>query len=201
MTRDEHMAWCKKRANEYLNHGDIMNGMMERVDEMLTAPVVGKYYLVPTVLFEFHSVIRPWPIMGTKHDDAEHLNFPHLHYHFDWRFIAPKMSIYRRSETLQLNFGLILHYIGRELPAPIYRRRRCQRPMPLNTIFSMVPTGMALHRAWAGKDAHRDAHGLICPHRGTALGSITPQPDGSITCPLHGLKFCATTGRSIPTCP
>lgn len=27
MTRDEHLAWCKKRALEYLDQGDVVNAI------------------------------------------------------------------------------------------------------------------------------------------------------------------------------
>ena len=35
----------------------------------------------------------------------------------------------------------------------------------------------------------------FCPHRGADLAGITPDPQGIITCPLHGLRWCARTGR------
>ena len=27
MNRDEHLAWCKERAHEYLDRGDVLNAM------------------------------------------------------------------------------------------------------------------------------------------------------------------------------
>lgn len=34
MTRDEHVAWCKKRAREYLDKGDIANGVTSMLSDM-----------------------------------------------------------------------------------------------------------------------------------------------------------------------
>ncbi len=36
----------------------------------------------------------------------------------------------------------------------------------------------------------------VCPHRGADLSGIEPV-DGVITCPLHGMQFCARTGKAI----
>lgn len=44
MTRDEHLAWCKKRALEYLDHGDMENAVasmgsdLEKHPETKVAP-------------------------------------------------------------------------------------------------------------------------------------------------------------------
>lgn len=34
MTRDEHMAWCKKRANEYLDSGDVTNAVTSMMSDL-----------------------------------------------------------------------------------------------------------------------------------------------------------------------
>jgi hypothetical protein len=34
MTRTEHLQWCKDRANEYLNRGDILNGVTSMLSDM-----------------------------------------------------------------------------------------------------------------------------------------------------------------------
>lgn len=183
-----------------------------RVDEMLEPPMVGQTYLVPTINYRFgdDKKHRNYPIMGTLHEDAEHIGFPWMHYHMDWRF-APQSAIRyakRRGHWFageQAVFGIPLQ--NRDYPHGdvTYRRLKCRRAPPINTIFSKPKpsgypsNGQLLHRAWFGKPAARGPHGLICPHRGTVLGSALVETDGSITCPLHGLKFCAKTGASIAT--
>lgn len=34
MTREEHLAWCKSRALEYLDHGDLQNAMSSMLSDM-----------------------------------------------------------------------------------------------------------------------------------------------------------------------
>jgi hypothetical protein len=34
MTRDEHMAWCKKRAHEYLDRGDVPNAVTSMASDL-----------------------------------------------------------------------------------------------------------------------------------------------------------------------
>lgn len=38
MTRDEHLAWCKERANEYLARGDIKNGVTSMLSDLQKHP-------------------------------------------------------------------------------------------------------------------------------------------------------------------
>ena len=35
MTRDEHLAWCKKRALEYLDRGDLQNAIASMSSDLL----------------------------------------------------------------------------------------------------------------------------------------------------------------------
>lgn len=181
---------------------------LQRVDEMLEPPFVGRFYLVPGATHIFLYRAGWYPVIGAKHEDAEHIKFPHQHYHPDWRFM-PEWSWEQSTDIgVQRAFGSPLCH--RPIPwsdmnevAPFgpltYRRRKCKRIPPVNTIFAEQKNGRALHDAWLGKDAHRGPFGLICPHRGTALGTMPINEDGTVTCPLHGLKFCARTGKSVPT--
>lgn len=38
MSRQEHLEWCKKRAHEYLDKGDIMNGVTSMLTDMQKHP-------------------------------------------------------------------------------------------------------------------------------------------------------------------
>lgn len=38
MTRDEHMTWCKKRANEYLAKGDVANAVASMMSDLTKHP-------------------------------------------------------------------------------------------------------------------------------------------------------------------
>lgn len=195
---------------------------LQRVDEMREPPIVGEFYLVPTVFYRFGSdnwkagerVLqkqRHYPVMGTRHEDADHLGFPDLHYHMDWRFVPTSAlrnaKVYARwAYGDQTIFGIPLSRTDEpEHGSVTYRRMKCKRVPPINIAFSRAghygspSNGQMLHRAWFGKPAAPGPHGWVCPHRGTVLGSIPVEEDGTITCPLHGLKFCAKTGASVAT--
>ncbi len=34
MTREEHLAWCKRRAYEYLNNGDVQNAITSMMSDL-----------------------------------------------------------------------------------------------------------------------------------------------------------------------
>lgn len=38
MTRDEHLAWSKKRALEYLDHGDVRQGFTSMLSDLSKHP-------------------------------------------------------------------------------------------------------------------------------------------------------------------
>jgi hypothetical protein len=38
MTRDEHLAWCKKRALEYLDEGDLVNAVASMGSDLSKHP-------------------------------------------------------------------------------------------------------------------------------------------------------------------
>ena len=38
MTREEHLAWCKVRAREYLDHGDVANAITSMMSDMSKHP-------------------------------------------------------------------------------------------------------------------------------------------------------------------
>ena len=46
-------------------------------------------------------------------------------------------------------------------------------------------------------DAEIDPVVRICPNRGADLSGIEPDEDGVITCPAHGLRFCATSRKAV----
>lgn len=43
--------------------------------------------------------------------------------------------------------------------------------------------------------------GRYCPHRSQDLATVEPDHDGIVTCPLHGLRWCARTGAIMEPLP
>lgn len=175
---------------------------LQRINEMTAPPVVGKRYLVPCVHYIWLGRRSWWPTIGPKHEDTEILNFPWRHYHVDGRFltqyqrqIADRYS-YNRDWQYQVS-GCPLSYGAEEPPDTVtYRPLTCTSQAvdyPFET--AQADWRPKLVEAYDHQRLRRDANGVwICPHRGAPLGSIKPDECGVITCPLHGLRWCAATG-------
>jgi hypothetical protein len=170
---------------------------IERVDRQ-TAPLVeGRFYLVPTVEAKWCGKLAVWPVIGPLHEDREIFRFEFDHYHVDARFLP------RRFRHPERTFSHPLHRPwpideATALPSPVLRRRLCVRAH----LGFEIPWGVnpapwkELCRAFAGHQCASGKGGWICPHRKASLGSILPV-DGVITCPLHGLRIDAASGKVI----
>jgi hypothetical protein len=186
---------------------------MQRITDLSAPPVPGAFYLVPTVRYVWNNRDGDWPIVGPKHTDAEVLNFPWPHYHVDLRFIATELAIRLSRRHPAGVTGLTVLPLCRHPdgsrdaiaphPDPVWRRRRCRRaiaPTPRD-YYEFVRGRRALMPALEA--AYQDAtlisgpKGLVCPHRHAPLGSVAPNCNGHVVCPLHGLKWDLGTGRLV----
>ena len=72
---------------------------LQRITHLTAPPVVGRWYLVPTVTYQWldDELLRPWPVFLPKHQDGEHFNFHWPHYHVDPRFLVG--PLWRRAMT------------------------------------------------------------------------------------------------------
>lgn len=176
-----------------------MSPAMPRLDALTEPPIVGRYYLVPCVKTPRDEDYPPaWvPVLGPMHEDRTTIGFPFEHYHHDLRFSSPA-ALARISRDADAGgaargpLDQVLADPGHTLPAPEWRRRRCHRAMPE---ASGQPWWLAaMERAHAGA---RLKACRICPHRGLPLASLPVAPDGTVTCPGHGLTFNISTGRLV----
>lgn len=174
---------------------------MERIDQLSAAPVVGKFYLVPAILWSWRLVGHPshwWPVMGPKHDDTEFFNFPAKHYHVDPRFLTARLLVdlgeSKFGSKQQTVLGSPLN--SRDMPdgpePPTWRKMKCTASAILYP-FGETEQVKAINQHWAGQQCDRSKYGWICPHRNVQLGSIAAI-DGVITCPLHGMRIDAASG-------
>lgn len=181
--------------------------MIERVDQCSGPLTIGRLYLVPAIWWQRERK-RPlwWPVIGPKHEDAEFLNFPWLHYHVDVRFVNRNhlAQHYRRFDEMPRALAKIADILAQPLshtgmpdapPAPQWRRMKCQRAEIIYP-YGFTTQVQNINAHFAGAQCARSKAGWICPHRHAPLASIAPI-DGVITCPLHGLKINAETGRVI----
>lgn len=171
---------------------------LERADRATGPLVVGRRYLVPTVLATWRGVKRAWPVLGPEHDDADFLNFPIRHYHLDLRFLAARwLDTSWSGDDFIVASGMPLCATDREgtrrqdLPPPALRQRQCRSATinfgSLDTAYrppKRIEAALGpLRAAYAGRQCAKGK-----------LGSIPPAADGVITCPLHGLRIDAARG-------
>jgi hypothetical protein len=179
---------------------------MERITALTAPPIVGRYYLVPTVLYPWYRDKRPWPVFLPKHNDTEHLNFHPVHYHVDPRFVAKAVfenAAWGKRDSFAAFQGAPLSqrsYDGKDGSAPhpdiVWRKLQCKRASIPYRFHKEI--GERLTPAFAGRQCKRARTGWVCPHKNVPLGSFAPV-DGVITCPLHGLRVDATTGVVLGT--
>lgn len=182
---------------------------MERIEDLRKPPVIGKFYLVPTVFYNYMGIDAAWPVIGPKHNDDKFLNFPYLHYHVDARFITE--TLWRRLDRSGYDATDVVtrrplcslacprvykNGIAQRASHPprLWAVKRCARhwePYPQGD----QPSVMRLHHHFAGQQADYKDGQWLCPHRQVGLGSLVPDDDGFVTCPLHGLRINCATGR------
>lgn len=142
------------------------------------------------------------PIIGNVHTDPE---FPGAggelpHIHMDIRFLTRwefktlwGMSPEMARDSYSPSFPILPNNSGVELPTPHLHPKTCNYK-----IGDYRRLQLAGHKYYSKFEDEMEKHTLnlnkpICPHHGTNL-SGQPIRNGSITCPTHGLNFCAKTG-------
>jgi hypothetical protein len=167
---------------------------------------------------------RPWPVFLPKHSDADRFPFKHAHFHVDPRFLDARtwarlkyLGVYYDADLpgededafgyaqrtplarLKPEFTKLLNGdIGPQhlepIPPVVWRRRRCARAaIPYQ--FGHAGPIVGLRSDFAGTQCREARGGWVCPHQRFPLGSVVPDADGFLTCPLHGLRIFAASGR------
>ena len=154
------------------------------------------------------------PVLGPQHSDLEIIRFKEQHLHVDFRFLQKRQRGGNLGPGVALEFASVITTVTPEvgegitgvkledLPNPRYpteswwrvMRRRFQEPYPPYP-SGRVPWTEELHRAFREE---RLKPGLICPHRGASLEGMETDPEGCVTCPLHGLRWHLETGELRP---
>jgi hypothetical protein len=157
----------------------------------------GRFHLVPAVrVTEWRGLRDCWiPVMGPKHEDAEHVKFPWPHFHVDWRYVPQRVWNRFWSNTGR-------HY-GMPIQCPDMRGNKVIAEGPTLRRFTLkrdggaYPIKSATWRKSLGESmgCQKLMNGL-CPHRGIPVSAM--QRDGDIlTCPGHGLRWHAITGELV----
>jgi nitrite reductase/ring-hydroxylating ferredoxin subunit len=188
---------------------------MERITDLTAPPIVGRRYLVPTIKWPHYGYVREWPVFPIRHSDVEFLNFANPHYHVDPRFVGIRawraavdwgswsgldetaFSSFQRAPLCRDRLGEWARDPGHALTWSVRRCHRAEIPYQHHDKASI----QALAKHFDGHQAKRGARGWVCPHKRFALGSIVPDAEGVLTCPLHGLRIAADTGRCLGPTP
>ena len=184
---------------------------------------IGHRYRVPVVRGHWHGMLRAhvWPVIGPVHDDADHLDFPQRHWHLDGRFLSdwnwqtvgyhaarvlsgPRIQVTGNFAGLPMGWKgcaaivLLQHPAGdhRMDSVPLPPRRLPLRRQPPPELHRYYDRFTFQGRFTALQHAYRNhrLRGPVCPHRGANLTGQPLDPDGCITCPLHGLRWHVRSG-------
>jgi hypothetical protein len=162
--------------------------------------IAGRRYMVPCIShLRLKESLFSWgkwiPLIGSLHQDIEHIGFEPWHIHVDTRFLTLSENGYD-SESRALGRVLTLSYTSswRVLHSEYYldiadnavlelRRLQCCRPVP--PVFPEAKWASTLQKAHAGC---RIVDGL-CPHRGIPIACGRHVGPGVRQCPGHGLAW------------
>lgn len=160
---------------------------MEKVSEMTTEPIVGKFYFVPCVESRYGGFL---PVIPIWHEEGAYAPSIDSHYHFDVRFFTENQlsSRYNFSSKAEATMAGIARetptILGRAIKNKevVWRKLKCRREMPNMPrpfFFSKIEKDFIGRKALCGK----------CPHRGFPLESLPKDANGMVICNGHGLKI------------
>ncbi len=153
---------------------------------------IGETHPVPCAIMKPHLPflgLMEVPILGPRHEDAAIIGFAFQHYHIDWRFVDDETLA--RLWSYEKPGDEPLHVL-------LLKPERVEmRSLTVQRQFSAFPTAKYLPALEAQYAEARLGSSRICPHKGADLALIAPV-DGVVTCPLHGLRWCHTTGKLLP---
>lgn len=166
---------------------------LKKIDEVLPEDLkIGETYLVTCLVEEIKDKINPedvwrddnWvgkskrkyysylPVFNHPHSDKENGQLEE-HYHTDDRFTSFKNKSFKE---------------GYDIRPVLNNRKIMYLPLKLNLIhepdYLITPT----RSIEASKLNYKNLDKMRCPHRGYDLSKVCPK-EGTITCPLHGLRF------------
>lgn len=173
---------------------------LQRFDDLTEPPVVGQYYLVRCVKGWWGWPYRAglWPVWGSLHEDGRFLNFPWVHYHLNRFFLSESDACDAINGPLQIRRNNKEPGKNDALPEPVLRRLKCRQSVrdirfPIARALAGRPAWRTMYDHFGGEQCKR-GNGWVCPHKGFDLGVMAPDADGTITCPLHGLRINSVTG-------
>lgn len=189
---------------------------MPQYPELPRTLELGQFYMRPCLRTTWIDEQVRWiPVIGTIHNDREYIRADFEHVHVDYRFLNRRVRQILARDDEANGEGCISdifkYPVSSVMPEGESRRynldsRELEEFSPKSWIRVMRrkyqgPYQQYPHDGvpWRGELGAAFTHrhligGTTCPHQGTDLSGIEPDPDGFITCPLHGLRWCPYTG-------
>ena len=180
---------------------------------------IGQRYKRPCIRTNWQNMGPLWlPVIGSIHSDPEHVQADFPHVHVDYRFLTPETREELLKQMAEQHLIFKIHPVHatpissiwpEHLDAPIQLTDEGLDTIPENTWMAIQPHAYMgpypeypehiVHwlRQLSAAYANHTLVDALCPHQGTDLSGIDPDQHGVITCPLHGLKWSARTGRII----
>lgn len=178
---------------------------------------LGKYYKVPHVFCnDFYGVKGFIPINTPLHEDKDYINFEHLHFHCDWRFLNSRYykSICRdinfpnyelRSEVSKVILTTLRDGKINTKGSIVYKAVRAKRKYANNTYFQILETPIRIEGwrkkiqdAFCGDHLRQNELGqYVCPHKGAIIDLTHVDENGNAVCPAHLLRFDVKTKKAI----
>lgn len=176
------------------------------LSELRAPPTPGCFYMVPAIRYKWMGRWGQWPVAGPMHKDDDFFDFPYAHYHVDGRFLTAHQAKFinaegrsffenrargplGRAEFILGRYPLITFGVDLPKHRPPLIRRKCRYAERGPYQFGDSKQVKELNDHYGQPDAIRRADGrLLCPHRKYDLSQHTPDENGIVTCPLHGLR-------------
>jgi nitrite reductase/ring-hydroxylating ferredoxin subunit len=172
-----------------------------KITEITEMPKKDTFYLVPGVIttHKLDGGFLPgdWvPTFGEAHTDVS-LDFPHLHFHYDRRFV-------RHLEAVRVAAAIcVMGRKSRKIEFPtaatetVWMAAKCITPNEGLTDGATWPSEGRLFPQYADSqvtDCQR------CPHRNAPLNGL-PVVNGVVRCPAHGLRWSVEDGSLVSGVP
>lgn len=196
-----------------------MTSMIPNCPPLPDKLVTARRYRRPCIRAKWLDLKTQWlPVIGSIHSDPDHVRADFLHAHIDYRFLTQKTRDHLIEKMEESNQILKINPIH-SLPISVVWPLDVAKPIQISDDrLEHIPENSWLkvqsrqylgpfpeypehivpwHRALSEAYADHTLVNAICPHQGTDLSGIEPDQEGVITCPLHGLKWRARTGRIV----
>lgn len=166
---------------------------------------MGKFYMVPVIdAVNYCGISGPLPVIGPRHTDHDHFNFPYPHYHIDTRFLTARerskvASFFGAGDANYTAGRMTLSNMHGSIPTgmPGLAKRKCTS-VDQHYYHGHEGAVQALRASYPDAQAIVRPDGrLLCPHRKADLSQMAPDADGRVTCPLHGLQVCVRARAAI----